>query len=87
MVQWLRLCAPIAEGIGSIPGQGTKIPNGVAKKKEIMSAIDDTKLDPRRQGLSPMQCKYTSYLRRWLSWRITREASFSHLLNDADLTV
>ena len=77
VVQWLRLCTPIAEGTGSIPGQGTKIPHGVAKKK-IMSAIDDTKLDPRRQGLSPMQCKYASYLRRWLSWGITREASFSH---------
>ena len=36
MVQWLRLCAPIAEGIGSIPGQGTKIPHavGMAKKSE-----------------------------------------------------
>ena len=24
MVQWLRLCAPNAEGPGSIPGQGTR---------------------------------------------------------------
>ena len=24
MVQWLRLCAPNAEGLGSIPGQGTR---------------------------------------------------------------
>ena len=24
VVQWLRLCAPNAEGPGSIPGQGTK---------------------------------------------------------------
>ena len=26
MVQWLRLCASTAEGMGSIPGQGTKDP-------------------------------------------------------------
>ena len=25
MVQWLELCAVTAEGLGSIPGQGTKI--------------------------------------------------------------
>ena len=24
MVQWLKLCAPNAEGLGSIPGQGTR---------------------------------------------------------------
>ena len=24
MVQWLRLCAPNAGGLGSIPGQGTR---------------------------------------------------------------
>ena len=27
MVQWLRLRAPTARGMGSIPGQGTKIPH------------------------------------------------------------
>ena len=26
MVQWLGLCTVNAEGLGSIPGQGTKIP-------------------------------------------------------------
>ena len=26
VVQWLRLCAPNAEGVGLIPGWGTKIP-------------------------------------------------------------
>ena len=24
VVQWLRLCTPTAEGLGSIPGQGTR---------------------------------------------------------------
>ena len=38
MVQWLRLCASIAGGTGSIPGRGTTIPShmlhGVAKEKK-----------------------------------------------------
>ena len=29
MVQWLRLCASNAEGMGSILGQGTQIPHAV----------------------------------------------------------
>ena len=29
VVQWLRLHASTAEGLGSIPGQGTKIPHAV----------------------------------------------------------
>ena len=33
MVQWLRLCASTAGGTGSIPGQGTKIPQAVQPKK------------------------------------------------------
>ena len=36
-VQWLGLCTFTAEGTGSIPGQGTKIPQAVRrsqKKKE-----------------------------------------------------
>ena len=36
MVQWLRLHSCNAGGIGSIPGQGTKIPHAVwYKKKKI----------------------------------------------------
>ena len=36
MVQWLRLHAPTAEGMGSIPGGGTKIPQAAryGQKKE-----------------------------------------------------
>ena len=34
MVQWLRHHTSTARGIGSIPGQRTKIPHGMAKKKE-----------------------------------------------------
>ena len=32
MVQWLRLHASNAEGVGSIPGQGTKMPQNTDKK-------------------------------------------------------
>ena len=31
VVQWLRLHAPNAGGLGSIPGQGTKIPHTATK--------------------------------------------------------
>ena len=36
-VQWLRLCASTAGGMGSIPGQGTKIPHAVwcSQKKKL----------------------------------------------------
>ena len=36
VVQWLRLCASSAGSMGSIPGQGTKIPHAMwrGKKKE-----------------------------------------------------
>ena len=39
MVQWLGLCALTAEVLGSIPGQGTKIPQAMQhdqkKKKKV----------------------------------------------------
>ena len=37
VVQWLRLCAPIAGGMGSIPGRETRIPHATGhdlKKKK-----------------------------------------------------
>ena len=37
VVQWLEFCASIAEGMSSIPGQGTKIPHALwhgQKRKE-----------------------------------------------------
>ena len=36
VVQWLRLCTSNAEGMDSIPGQGTKIPHAArcSKKKK-----------------------------------------------------
>ena len=41
-VQQLRLCTPITEGEGSIPGQGTRIPNAAPrgqKKKKLCTFI------------------------------------------------
>ena len=33
-VQWLGLSVVTAEGLGSIPGQGTKIPHGHSQKEK-----------------------------------------------------
>ena len=48
-VQWLGLCAFIAEGPGSIPGQGTKIPQAVQcsqkkKKNPILHGVIETQM-------------------------------------------
>ena len=34
VVQWLRLCVSSAGGVGSIPGQGTKIPHTKVQQKK-----------------------------------------------------
>ena len=34
MVQWLRLHASNARGMGSVPGQGTKIPHAMHRSQE-----------------------------------------------------
>jgi len=39
VVQWLRLCASIARGRGSIPGQGTKIPHGIQCGQKVKKVI------------------------------------------------
>ena len=42
MVQWLGFCASTAEGMSSIPGQGTKIPQATqcSQKKKRKSNYD-----------------------------------------------
>ena len=37
VVQWLRLHAPNAEGMGLIPGQGTKIPHAKWQREKKKS--------------------------------------------------
>ena len=43
VIQWLRFCTSTSGGVGSIPGQGTKIPHtewcGQKKKKKIISVV------------------------------------------------
>ena len=57
VVQWLGLCALTAEGPGSIPGQGTKIPQAAwhsqNKKKKWEARLTITKLTTNISKLSP----------------------------------
>ena len=49
MVQWLRFCTLTAKGLGSIPGQGTKIPQAVwpkTRKKKKKDTINRVKSQP-----------------------------------------
>ena len=39
MVQWLGLCISTAGGMGSIPGQGTKIPQAVQHEQNIYVCV------------------------------------------------
>ena len=57
VIQWLRLCAFTAEGVGSIPGQGTEIPQAASgakkerKKKKRESERKKTNLQlPKGKG-------------------------------------
>ena len=57
MIQWLRVCAFTAEGVGSIPGQGTEIPQAASgakkerKKKKRESERKKTNLQlPKGKG-------------------------------------
>ena len=50
-VQWLRLCASNTRSVGSIPGQGVKIPHGAAKKLKQNENYENNKernLGPER---------------------------------------
>ena len=46
MVQWLRLCPSNAEGVGSIPGQGTKIPHAAQPKSKNKQTENSPSLLP-----------------------------------------
>ena len=62
VVQWLRLCTFNAEGIGSIPGQGTKIPHvtwcgqkiNFFKKEEMDSRISSPEYQEGRAKALPL---------------------------------
>ena len=48
-VQWLRLCALTVEGLGSIPSQGTKIPQAMQCDQETHKT---NKTPPRKHKLN-----------------------------------
>ena len=51
-VQWLGLCLFTAKGVGSIPGQGTKIMQAVrCSQKKILIPVPNSAFSP--------QCTYT----------------------------
>ena len=55
VVQWVRLGIFTAEGPGSVPGQGTKIPramrHGQKKKGNIIKLFRNMKVNTRGRGL------------------------------------
>ena len=57
-VQWLGLRAPTAEGLGSVPGKGTKIPLlcGVTKTIKI-KVLTLRKLGDEHKGILYYRCK------------------------------
>ena len=58
MVQWLRFHASIAGGMGSIPGQGTKIPHAtwhsqLKKKKDERELTTDSRSSKKELTQKP----------------------------------
>ena len=51
VVQWLRLCTPKAEDMGSVTGQGTKIPHAAryGQKKKIPCLLHHTREETESQ--------------------------------------
>ena len=71
VVQWLRLCAPNAGGMGSIPGGGTDIPyaarHGQRKpKNQVLRPFWSRKL--QRKGNSEIKIKKKKA--SWMRWKI-----------------
>ena len=58
MVQWLRLRASTARGMGSIPGQGSKIPHGAwwdqKKKKKKKLRMEGQECFPHPDFPTPL---------------------------------
>ena len=87
MVQWLGLCPVIAEGLGSIPGQGTKIPQAVQqgqkkKKKKKRERDQETKVERHSelrdiQGKRPREGGLTAVFHRLHHLGSTKPALFS----------
>ena len=55
MVQWLRLHTANAEGLGLIPGWGTKIPHAVGQLSLLAATTEPIALEPMRNE-EPAHC-------------------------------
>ena len=55
MVQWLRLCASSAEGVGLITGQGTRIPHATGHDQKGKKKTPQT-LKKKIVGASKPPC-------------------------------
>jgi len=58
VVQWLRLLAPNARGLRSIPGQGTKIPRAPSMAK-LLSLPGKKNNHPKQKLKLGLRPKYT----------------------------
>ena len=71
MVQWLRLLAPTAGDLGSIPGRGTTGPQGLLKSgpghrgRSACGTTHVVRLEfPRETGLGPLIVNYCTKKKR-----------------------
>ena len=71
VVQWLRLHAPNAGGTGSIPGQGTKIPQATeqlspqARTREFKHCSERPCMMQQSSHKDPMQPKKETIVQLW----------------------
>ena len=61
VVRWVGRCAFTAEGMGSIPGQGTKIPQAVQRSK-------------KKKGSVNMELNELTYSKHWAQTEALTEA-------------
>ena len=81
MVQQLRLLAPNAGDIGSIPGQGTKMPHAPALSYSICLSLSDISLSIMSSKSIPVAANgmISSYVRlRYIPLYICTLSSFIH---------
>ena len=84
VVQWLRLCSSTSGGLGSIPGQGTKISHatwhGQKKKKEEGRVLSHTCACLVASVVSDSVTLWTVAHQVPLSMRFSRQGYWSRLL-------
>ena len=48
MLQWLRVCGSKAEGVGSVPGQGTKIPHATQQGEKTNKQTENQESEGKK---------------------------------------